>query len=285
MNQNCMNETRVSTRKCVAFVLLCLLMLCLVACTEGDAQKKYGYKLQDRNGEKYIIFENAAELGTTPADNFIIPYIQFATFEEMLDAVQTGDFTEKELSGLYCYYLDYLKDGGLPVCDLDTFSQLKFPSGLPEPVILWSGPDYYLKIESDNVNISAYCDSCYISWDYYKEKIIFELLDDSRIFEIQEEQDRNATVCYLDTWQGDMKSVFYTIEASERTLYIREDYYGFSSPRSYYDNSIESGVPSVIMMYAEDSEHERSLFVIEKLAERPSVEWLKSFSFFEYKIE
>ena len=94
------------------------------------------------------------------------------------------------------------------------------------------------------------------------------------VTDVQEEAGRNAKVCYYENRRGENKSVFYEIEKNNKTYYVREDYY-------LSDSEYIEGVPSNIRIYFEEGEYAGFIFVTH-LAERPSVEWLTSFDFYEY---
>ena len=144
---------------------------------------------------------------------------------------------------------------------------------------MWTGPDYWQRIESDYAFVTAYHSSGYnISRE--KEYVMIDYLLNNEnivITDVPEEADRNAKVCYYENRRGENKSVFSEIEKNNKTYYVREDF------RLWDDDYVE-GVPSYIYIYFEDGDYAGYIFV-KNLVERPSVEWLTSFDFHEYVAE
>lgn len=261
-------------KKYIRIFALFLAVLSLMACTKDS-----GYRLIERDGKLYIYFENTDTDGSQNGASVSVESLAlpFGSFAEMRSDILNGDFSEDELLHIKGNIRTcYRKEGELPVCNLDALYQLEFPEGLPEPTIMWTGPDYWQDIESDYAFVTAYHSSGYnISRE--KEYVMIDyLLNNENIVvtDVQEEADRNAKVCYYENRRGENKSVFYEIEKNNKTYYVCENFY-------LWDDDYVEGVPRTIRIYFEEGDYAGYIYVTH-LVERPSVEWLTSFDFYEY---
>ena len=277
--------------KCRIMVLIIAVLLLSSACeylpeSTGPSYcaDQYGYRYYEQDGGHYIHL-NTRELGIGDGSGASLGYVEFQSFGEMVSDIAAGNFTWGDCFQLAVNSVVYTNRGvmngeDLPVCDLNALYQLRCPAGLAEPTIMWTGPEYWQTIQSDAGNISAYHSSSYQLLQLTIDSVLADsLLKDHSddIIDIKEEADRSATAYYWETWQGKRKSVFYELHNNGITYKVREDHY-------FHDYDYIEGVPTLVSVCFEAGEH-TAFIEIDTPAERPSVEWLTSFDFYEYVAE
>ena len=264
-------------KKYIRIFALFLAVLSLMACTKDS-----GYRLIERDGKLYIYFEDtdtddSQSGGSISAENLAV---QFESFTEMRSDIMNGNFSEYEVATMkYHIRIDFKEQGELPVCDLEELYQLVYPEDLPKPIIYWDGPYYWQIIETHEAMIYAYHSSSYSTISF--DRMTPDALAEFEISDIQEDEDRNSTAYYWTSRAGEHKTLFYELEKNGRSYMVREDF-------DLCDDDYVEGVPSYIRIYFEDGEHTAMIHVnnrFDRMKERPSVEWLTSFDFYEYVAE
>ena len=265
--------------KCVRILVILLSTVLLFGCTNSHG---YRYQLIEKENGYFIRVESDEISVGGPDGN--TAYITFQNFGEMRNDIKKGNFGEWEFWRLLANIaLDYEEEGELPVCDLDKLYALAYPKEETAPVILWCGPHYIHEMETKFGKVTAFHSSTYSEkkLDRYRGFTTPDALAEFEISDIQEEEERNAIVYYWTSWEGEHKTLFYELEKDGRTYMVREDF-------DLFDDDYVEGVPSYIRIYFEDDGYVAYVTIndsFNKSVERPSVEWLTSFDFYEYVAE
>lgn len=255
-------------------MIFTLLLSLLVGCStmeESNSESNLPYEIIVENGVSYLIMEEIEN----KTDNFnaqIDRSIYFASVEEMINDINTGNFSDEEL-----YYLShYPKDdfGRIRVCNMDELLVPVVPAPLELTGIIWNGQwyTYVLGRNDDDTTYKMLLDTR----EQHEETIDFDANFASKttcdVHSQTTEEDRNATVTYYTNLLGkDCKGVYYTVGEGEGTVHVWEDYAFVDEAYKLEYIHIICSDNGVYFHYYSTSE-----------TDRPSMEWLSQFGIREY---
>jgi len=268
-------------RKFTKIFAIVLVVMTFVGCSADN-----GYHYYEQDGQYYIRLDDEFNDQTMPdAGGYVIPVeIKFATFDEMIQDITTGNFSEWELKGLawnaWIVTYDPIEKthSDLPVCDLTTLWEPIVPDGYQWENILWIGPEYSFLIVRSDICIRVLPGDCQMERiaESMWEMIFFDgYSDGSPTTSIETEEDRNATVYYSDLKSGTKrKDVIYSFSNGTHTTYVRE----------MYNLETSTSVPCFmdVLVASESDESEWMYFDMYNLTERPSMQWLAALGMKKY---
>ena len=241
----------------------------------GQVNKDMPYTIHMESGTCYLAFKDgyisSDDSGNTD-DQELARHIYFCTVEEMINDIQTGNFSDKEMEILTEFSRD--ENGMVKICDISSLYVAEYPSTFSTHRIVWGGMYYYFSLGTGGSGPHANLDL--IDKETYESKIdFFSNFDENPLIEeisVSSDPERNAVVYdYVTSFGDKFKLLFYAIGEGTDLLYIAETY-------AMEDSDI---VPGDISIWGQ-SEGKYFDVYINRLQERPSVEWLSQFGIREY---
>lgn len=236
------------------------------------------YEIICDNGNYYLLLEDSIARENVDEDSLSAerPHIEFASMDEMLKDIKTGDFTESELKELSQFKTD--DDGRTSICDISKLYDAYTPERYDVKRIDWFGYDYSFAFREEDGD--SRCSMSVNALEIDNEEAFAERIDDCtsdpnfQLISVERVEDRNATVTtYMSGGTGkveERKIVYYTIKESNKELYVHEEYL-FSS----------DSTPFAITIFGTENGIDFTVF-LSFVQERPSVEYLLGFGFREY---
>lgn len=271
-------------KRIICIILVALWLAVLSGCAEnsldnkqnGQVNKDMPYTIQTENGNCFLAFKDGyitSDDGGNTDNQELVKYICFSSIEEMINDIQTGNFSEKELEKI----LEFPKDENerVFICNLSNMYTACYPSDMELKHVTWYGGDgYSFSLSADEDGPKGLIR--FLNQKSYEEDIIFySNFDENPLIEeisVSSDPERNAVVYdYVTSFGDKFKLLFYAIGEGTDLLYIAETY-------AMEDSDI---VPGDISIWGQ-SEGKYFYVFINRLQERPSVEWLSQFGIREY---
>jgi len=240
------------------------------------------YEIIDKNGEFYIVFDEATMSDSFKSQNVQLGSVKFSSVEEFKKTVEEKSFDRSQLSIIYKSFSKN-SEGMIKICNIKDLRIPQVASEVEYSAFHWRGETYsYYLQSSSGVNGYFHCYTDEIYEQYYAtEYVDFFSQDTIRVTKEEWEEERNADIYYYSTSQASSKKIRYILfnEANNETLIIDEKY--ILSLSSNLLPTSES-VPYSIEIYGGKS-GSRFVIYLNGFTERPSVEWLMQFGTELYK--
>lgn len=254
--------------KCLAVALVFLLL-------SGCSANTNPYEIVHEDGNYYLVISNneSEDLANEASGQIMGSVIYFASMDEMVSDINTGNFTKDEMEMISSFETD--DAGRIIICDLSKLYVPILPDSVTVKKIKWTGTSYtyYLRCgdgeQFHSMKIYNSVESYNHDVDYYSN---FADQTSLEVKSVSTEPSRNATVCtFTDRMGTDCQGVYYTITEGNKTLYIWEA----------YPLEETSEYPYIIRIFGSNNGICFEFF-LSPMHERPSVEWLSQFGIREY---
>ena len=199
--------------------------------------------------------------------------ITLESLEELKDTIINNKFTDSQLNIIRMDFVD--KDTKkIQICNPNKLFQAVYPKKFEATKFVWEGLTYSWFLDSEESSLSM----SYITkedFDSLYKQEISEIGELATVVKTEKIEDRNSTVSYYTTTEGEFKRVCYELEQGEKTLYVAETYYlkGYSD---YIKNKVSLDVPKYITILGEQN-NEYFRAYLSEVEQRPSVEYLLEF--------
>jgi hypothetical protein len=264
---------------------LILIVFVLFACAENKQADKgtvitdtnAGYEIELIDDEYYVVFEDE-KYKNNANESQEEPYLRFSSVAEMKDKLLNGKLTSEELKEMSQFPKNSF--GKVDMFDITNLNTATLPSDMTVYEVTWyGGKRYNLGIATENGDVSG---RFRIHTEESYQELIkrdYDSLQNYDVLEVEEIEDRNATEYRYTTDTAKLKTFWYTIKTDKVELTVNETYLLAYFPGG---DSPSETVPLDIVIYGKDSNGFFEVY-LNKLTERPSVEWLSSFGLTEVK--
>lgn len=237
------------------------------------------YEIVVENGEYYLILDDDLPefyWGPGPESGVMAqivgPGIRFDSLEELRSDIETGNFTENELSNIS----GFDSDGDLRVRIFDNLYDIVAPEELEKYRLNWKGISYNILLRNGAMQANV----SFINQETYNKTLSkyanFENEDGIKLLEKFFEEDRNATVLTYNTsereedWGRIYTKKLYSLNQGEKSLLINESYRVGGSGQ---EEDFSETIPDSVRIYGEENGIYFEVF-LDNLSERPAVDWL-----------
>ena len=255
--------------KCISALFLVIILFA------GCAQKETPYisneyVLEYENDKCYMSFkgEKVEEKDSLTCETF---GLTFTSLDELKDTIINEKFTDGQINVIRRDFTN--KDTKkIQICNPNKLYQAVYPEKYEATMLVWKGLTYGWVFDDSYGNIN------YITkerFDYSYKQDFSDFTEMQTVSKTEKIEDRDSTVTYYTTTEGEFKQVCYEVEQGEKTLYVAEVYYlkGYSE---YIKNNISLDVPNRITILGEQKNEYFRVF-LSKLEQRPSEEYLLEF--------
>ena len=258
--------------------IICIIVL-FISLLSSSGCENDGYRLYKDSGNYYISLPEEYSASSDSAFCQAPPSVSFASYDEMLSDIRTGNFTHKELMEIARFTKN--TDGNIIVCNLDHLFEPTYPSNCLGYTIEWHGSfcEYEIEIEGGG--------RCYFS-DHYTQKFVDEEIAgltsntftpvspySGEVLSTESDDENNATVYYY-TFGEDKSQIrmvrIYIVEESDATYGVLEQY-SSCSPDS---------VPDYVEIICDLEDNNFVLFIYSP-GKRYSVDEIKEFALVPYR--
>lgn len=252
---------------CIALSLMLLLLTVGCASTEIKILENESYTLIERNGVYTLRFHEPLPGKDKGNANVSSPggtYIKFDTVAKMKEALETGNFTDKQLDSIRNHFTR--KGGEILSVNPNELYEVALPEDMEATEVTWNGDDYIFTVKSktdDEVSGRLEFDTKE-EHDRHEQKMteFLEINDDIVQYKVEE---RDATFYeYTSSFGVTMRIVMYTLQSDGKTTMVHETY-RMTGTEAEFQGVWLCGEQDGAFFYA-DIEGDS----------RPSVEWLLS---------
>ena len=257
----------------------CILALFLVIILfAGCAQKEMPYisneyVLEYENDKCYMLFKGEK---VEEKDSLVcIPLffgLNFTSLDELKDTIINEKFTDGQINVIRRDFTN--KDTKkIQICNPNKLYQAVYPEKYEATMLVWEGLTYGWVFDDKEISSMSYITKD--AFDSFYKQYITGCGELSTVTKTEKIEDRDSTVTYYTTTEGEFKQVCYEVEQGEKTLHVAEVYYlkGYSE---YIKNNISLDVPNRITILGEQKNEYFRVF-LSKLEQRPSEEYLLEF--------
>ena len=262
--------------KNIKILLVAVLVLILCAgCSQKDAPYISNEYVLEYEGDKcYMSFVGESK----PKEDDMLDCrslgLNFDSLEQLRDTIINNKFTDRQLDIIRLDFID--KDSKkIQICNPNKLYQAVYPEKFEMWKLTWKGLSYTWSLNSGNTTGLHFS---YITKDvfdsYYEQNI--STFDKSEIVTKTENiEDRESTISYYSTTEGEFKRVCYKLEQGEKTLYIAESY-RLKGYTEYIKDRVSLEVPYQIIILGEQN-NEYFYAFLHGEEQRPSIEYLLEF--------
>ena len=256
--------------KCIPALFLVIILFA------GCAQKETPYisneyVLEYENDKCYMSFkgEKVEEKDSLACETF---GLTFASLDELKDTIINEKFTDGQLNVIRRDFTN--KDTKkIQICNPNKLYQAVYPEKYEATMLVWKGLTYGWVFDDKEISSISYITK--ERFDYSYKQDFSDFTEMQTVSKTEKIEDRDSTVTYYTTTEGEFKQVCYEVEQGEKTLHVAEVYYlkGYSE---YIKNNISLDVPNRITILGEQKNEYFRVF-LSKLEQRPSEEYLLEF--------
>jgi hypothetical protein len=203
-----------------------------------------------------------------------IEYPIFSSYEEMVRRIKNGNFSEREAQMIKRWFPKD-KNGSIRIFDVDAMYVPTLPEDSTVSEIYWKGTGYtVIALHEDGAyrsTISLFPGAYQSYYDRYITN--FDETYNGDIWGVETNQERNATIFYLEGEKYLDKFLYYVIQHGETKIEVLES---IACERTK-DGNVEDGtVPDWVRIWVTDGTVQYHVFTYLP-SQRPSMEWICSF--------
>ena len=264
--------------KCISALFLVIILFA------GCAQKETPYisneyVLEYENDKCYMSFIGERKVEEKDLSECIFFGLTFTSLDELKDTIINEKFTDGQLNVIRRDFTN--KDTKkIQICNPNKLYQAVYPEKYEATMLVWEGLTYGWVFDDKEISSMSYITKD--AFDRFYKQYITGCGELSTVTKTEKIEDRDSTVTYYTTTEGEFKQVCYEVEQGEKTLHVAEVYYlkGYSE---YIKNNISLDVPNRITILGEQKNEYFRVF-LSKLEQRPSEEYLLEFGLREFDI-
>lgn len=262
--------------KVIKFTLTIFLIVILcVGCAQNEALYISNEYVLEYEGDKcYMSFVGESK----PMEDDMLDCrslgLNFDSLEQLRDTIINNKLTDRQLDIIRLDFVDN-DTKKIQICNPNKLYQAVYPEKFEMYKFTWKGLSYTWSLNSGDTT------GLYISYitkdgfdSYYKQNI--STFDKSEtVTKTENIEDRESTISYYTTTEGEFKRVCYKLEQGEKTLYIAESY-RLKGYTEYIEDRVSLEVPYQIVILGEQNNEYFYAYLYGE-EQRPSIEYLLEF--------